>query len=101
MKIVQKPKSGFLLELEALKDLSDNYLFISLIDSFTSGGKLIMVLEFPGLNWFNLYDFIYYNGPCDSLGCQKVMRQIVDGLTYMRSKNYVHNDVKGIRATKK
>jgi Protein kinase domain len=84
------------LEIEMMRKIKHTNI-ITLIDHFTlKDGGWIIVMEWLGKDWMDLYDYIEYYGPVIEYHTKQIFKQLVDVLEFMHGLGYSHNDIKGI-----
>jgi hypothetical protein len=60
------------------------------------GNRFIIVMEYLGDQWTDLYDFIEQHGPLREPMARTIFRSVVDTIQRMHSLGFSHNDIKGI-----
>ena len=64
-------------------------------EHFEIGTRFIIVIEYLGEDWIDLYDYIEYYGPVKETHAKDIFRQVVEAVNYMHELGYCHNDIKG------
>lgn len=83
------------LEIETLQNFRHENI-INLYDYFSLGeNEWILVMEYLGSDWIDLYDYIEYYGPVNEEHTKHIFRQVLDVIEFMHQKGYSHNDIKG------
>jgi serine/threonine protein kinase len=81
--------------VQAMRVLSRDRI-VSVVEYFrTSDGEWAVVMEYLGDEWVDLYVYTEIHGVFDDTEARDVFRQVVDVVTDIFSKGYIHNDVKG------
>jgi serine/threonine protein kinase len=68
---------------------------IQYYDHYQIGNRFIIIMEYLGDNWTDLYDFIEQHGPLNESMARAIFRSVVEILQKMHSLGYSHNDIKG------
>lgn len=70
---------------------------VEYIEHFHLGsGKYVIVMEYLGEEWCDLYDYIENHGPVREDHAKEIFGQIVRSVEYMHWLGFLHNDIKGI-----
>ncbi|KAJ3014468.1 hypothetical protein HKX48_005127 [Thoreauomyces humboldtii] len=67
---------------------------IRLLGFYNMDPKFVIVMEYLGEDWVDLYDYIEEFGPVDEEGCREIFGQVVRAVEYLHWIGYVHNDIK-------
>lgn len=68
---------------------------IRYIEHYSMDPRFVIVMEYLGEEWVDLYDYIEMFGPVDEEVAVDIFGQIVETVQYMHWMGYVHNDIKG------
>jgi hypothetical protein len=84
------------LEIETMQKLKHQNIMI-LYDYFSldGGNEWILVLEYLGKDWMDLYDYIETFGPVNEEDTKIIFSHVLDALEFMHKHGYSHNDIKG------
>jgi len=88
---VDEMKAKVLSEARILKNLSHPNI-IKLHDIFENDRELCLVMEL--VDGGELFDYLVDNGPCSEPTARCIMRQLLQALQYLHSRNIVHRDLK-------
>ena len=58
-------------------------------------GKFVIIMEYLGEDWCDLYDYIENYGPVKEEHTREIFSQVVSSVEYMHWLGYLHNDIKG------
>ena len=61
-----------------------------------ASGNYIIVMEYLGSEWIDLYDYIEMHGPVREDYAKEIFKQVVETVEFLHEKGYSHNDIKGI-----
>jgi len=86
-----KHSSNLESEISIMKSLSHPNV-ISLIDILYTTNHIYLILEYA--NCGDLHDYIRQKGKLTETQVKKLMKQLVDGLNFIHSKNLAHRDLK-------
>ncbi|KAJ3100886.1 hypothetical protein HDU97_001876 [Phlyctochytrium planicorne] len=75
-----------------LKSKSQN--IIKYLEHFELNGKYIIVMEYLGEDWVDLYDYIEIYGPVREDITAEIFGQVVNTILYLYKKGFHHNDIK-------
>eukprot|EP00842_Homolaphlyctis_polyrhiza_P005356 jgi/Hompol1/5821/HPOL_004752-RA len=67
---------------------------IKYFDHFEFGNEFIIVMEYLGQEWIDLYDYIEIYGPVNETHSRQIFRQVVETILEMHAMGYCHNDIK-------
>ncbi|KAJ3075556.1 hypothetical protein HDU99_001510 [Rhizoclosmatium hyalinum] len=67
---------------------------INYYEHFELNGKFMIIMEYMGENWIDLYDYIEEYGPVREDISMEIFRSIVETLVFLHSIGYYHNDIK-------
>ncbi|KAJ3383819.1 hypothetical protein HDU84_003387 [Entophlyctis sp. JEL0112] len=67
---------------------------IKYYEHFELDGKFMIIMEYLGENWVDLYDFIEMFGPVKEDVSLEIFKRIVETLIDLHSLGYYHNDIK-------
>ena len=84
-------KEKILAEARILKTLSHPNI-IKYWDMFETERELCLVMEL--VDGGELFDYLVDNGPCSEPDARCIMRQLLQALQYLHSRNIVHRDLK-------
>ncbi|KAJ3110258.1 hypothetical protein HDU96_006761 [Phlyctochytrium bullatum] len=84
------------LEIDLMKKfaLDPHPNIIRYYEHFELNGKYIIVMEYLGEDWVDLYDYIEMYGPVREDITAEIFRKVVDTILYLFKKGYHHNDIK-------
>ncbi len=84
-------------EISMMKMFSDLKLgnVIEYYTHFEVGERYIIVMEYLGQDWIDLYDFIEFFGPVTEKTTTTIFKSICKTIETMHSMGYSHNDIKG------
>jgi serine/threonine protein kinase len=68
---------------------------INYFEHFKIGQRYIIIMEYLGENWIDLYDFIEIYGPVKEQTSRKIFKKVVKVISDMHVLGFSHNDVKG------
>lgn len=68
---------------------------ITYLDHFKAGERFMIVMEYLGEEWSDLYDFIEARGPVEEFAGRKIFMSIVEVVVRMYDLGFSHNDIKG------
>lgn len=69
---------------------------VEYIEHFHLGaGKYVIVMEYLGEEWCDLYDYIENHGPVREDHAREIFDQIVISIERMHWLGFLHNDIKG------
>jgi serine/threonine protein kinase len=68
---------------------------IQYIEHFEICGKYIIIMEFMGDDWVDLYDYIEIFGPVREDHAKEIFTKVVKTVTYLHDMGFCHNDIKG------
>lgn len=75
---------------------------IEYIEHFHLGsGKYVIVMEYLGTDWCDLYEYIENYGPVKEDHAKEIFGDIVESIEHMHTLGFLHNDIKGISITDK
>jgi serine/threonine protein kinase len=69
---------------------------IQYYDHFEMGTKYVIVMEYLGEDWVDLYDYIEMFGPVNEIEALEIFKNVVDIILFFYRKDLIHNDIKGI-----
>ncbi|KAJ3087031.1 ATP-dependent Lon protease pim1 [Quaeritorhiza haematococci] len=67
---------------------------IRYIEHFEFGGRFVIVMEYLGQDWVDLYDYIELYGPVPEDDSREIFQQVVEIIEGLHLMGYSHNDVK-------
>ncbi|KAJ3381045.1 hypothetical protein HDU92_005604 [Lobulomyces angularis] len=67
---------------------------IKFIEYFEMSGKYIIVMEYMGEDWVDLYDYIEMFGPVPQNDSKDIFKSVVQTIDYLHNLGYCHNDIK-------
>lgn len=84
------------LEIKIMSQLAnDNYSgVIKYIEHFSYGSKFIIVMEYLGQDWIDLYDYVELYGPVEERVARDIFYHILSAVDYLHWSGYTHNDIK-------
>ncbi|KAJ3291853.1 hypothetical protein HK104_005772 [Borealophlyctis nickersoniae] len=84
------------LEIHLLRMLPPHPNIISYFEhfSFAGGAKWVIVMEYLGEEWVDLYDFVEMFGPVEESIAREVFTEVVRVVEYLHWMGYCHNDIK-------
>lgn len=68
-------------------------------EHFEMAGNYIIVMDYMGEEWVDLYDYIEMFGPVNERHSREIFRRVVETLQILHGMGYCHNDIKGINKT--
>jgi hypothetical protein len=68
---------------------------IGYIEHFDMAGKYIIIMQYMGTDWMDLYDYIETFGPVVEKHTREIFSRVVNTIDYMHNLGYCHNDIKG------
>lgn len=68
---------------------------IQYLDHYKIGKRYIIVMEYLGDQWVDLYDYIEMFGPLEESHAKAIFVSIMRIVQQMHSLGYSHNDIKG------
>jgi len=87
------------LEIHLMKNFSNeprlNGSIIKYIEHYEYPGRYIIVMEYLGEEWIDLYDYIEIFSPISERDTQFIFRQVMECLSCLHWLGYTHNDIKG------
>ena len=85
------------LEIHILKLLKkeNNPGIISYIDHFDLNTKFVIVMEYLGEDWVDLYDFVEIYGPVPEDVSIEIFGKVLSVVSFLHDRNMCHNDIKG------
>ena len=88
---IDEMQAKVLAEARILKNLSHPNI-IKLHDIFENEREICLVMEL--VDGGELFDYLVDNGPCSEPDARCIMRQLLQALQYLHSRNIVHRDLK-------
>ena len=88
---IEEMQAKVLAEARILKNLSHPNI-IKLHDIFENEREICLVMEL--VDGGELFDYLVDNGPCSEPDARCIMRQLLQALQYLHSRNIVHRDLK-------
>jgi serine/threonine protein kinase len=87
------------LEISMMKIFSDIKLknVIHYIEHYQVGERFIIIMEYLGDDWIDLYDFIELHGPVEESVATHIFKEVCETIQTMHSLGYSHNDIKGLK----
>ncbi|KAL2919362.1 hypothetical protein HK105_201005 [Polyrhizophydium stewartii] len=84
------------LEIYMMRVFTESQLpgLVRYIEHFEIGSRFIIVMEYLGQDWIDLYDYIEIYGPVNEQHTREIFQQVVQTVAYMHSLGYCHNDIK-------
>ncbi|KAJ3190585.1 hypothetical protein HK101_008581 [Irineochytrium annulatum] len=67
---------------------------ISYVEHFEVRDRYIIVMEYLGEDWVDLYDYIEMFGPVKEKDSIEIFKQVVETILYLYKKGFHHNDIK-------
>ncbi|TPX32130.1 hypothetical protein SmJEL517_g04701 [Synchytrium microbalum] len=67
---------------------------VKYIEHFEYNTRYIIVMEYLGEDWVDLYDYVEVHGPVREDHSREIFTQIVDAIEFLHKLGYSHNDVK-------
>ncbi|KAI9347708.1 kinase-like domain-containing protein [Obelidium mucronatum] len=67
---------------------------INYYEHFELNGKFMIIMEYMGENWVDLYDYIELHGPVREDVSLEIFKNIVETLVGLHGLGYYHNDIK-------
>jgi serine/threonine protein kinase len=83
------------LAIEAEKNPEDGNRFIKYLEHFELNGRFVIVMEYLGEGWVDLYDYIELYGPVKEDISLSIFKDVVRTVQYLHKVGYYHNDIKG------
>lgn len=86
------------LEIEIMKQFTakKQSSFIQLLDNFQlDEGRFVIVMEYLGSDWMDLYDYIELFGPVLESHSKSIFKKVLSAIEFMHENGYSHNDIKG------
>jgi serine/threonine protein kinase len=68
---------------------------IQSLEHFEIGKRFILVMEYLGSDWIDLYNYIEQNGQIPESTAITIFRSVVEIIREMHRAGYTHNDIKG------
>jgi serine/threonine protein kinase len=68
---------------------------IHYIEHFEVGTKFIIIMEYLGQDWVDLYDYIELFGPVNEQNSLAIFKSVVETVRFLHALGYCHNDIKG------
>jgi serine/threonine protein kinase len=68
---------------------------IEYVEHYQFGNRFLIVMEYLGDQWTDLYDFIEQHGPLPEPMARRIFRSVVETLVRMHALGFSHNDIKG------
>ncbi|TPX66473.1 hypothetical protein SpCBS45565_g04433 [Spizellomyces sp. 'palustris'] len=93
----RSPTGRIPLEVHIMRQFiaqGENPGIIRYIEHYCVESRFIIVMEYLGEEWVDLYDFIEMYGPVEEEVTKDIFGQIVETLQYVHWSGYVHNDIK-------
>lgn len=85
------------MEIHMMKLLkSKGRSVIQYVDHFEMDKDFIIIMEYLGQDWLDLYDYVENYGPVKESNTKAIFKQIVKSVDWMHSLGISHNDIKGI-----
>ena len=89
------------LEIHVMRQLATSHYpphpaIVRYIEHFEYQSKYIIVMEYLGEDWVDLYDYVELHGPVREDWSKEIFQQIVGAIEFLHSLGYCHNDVKGL-----
>ena len=81
--------------LEDAPGLAPHPNLIRYLEHYEMDGKFMIVMEYLGEEWIDLYDYVEIYGPVKERIAVELFRDIVETICYLHSKGFYHNDIKG------
>jgi hypothetical protein len=69
---------------------------IGYIEHFEMSGKYVIVMQYMGTDWMDLYDYIETFGPVIEKHTKEIFSRVVHTIDIMHNLGYCHNDIKGM-----
>ncbi|KAI8918040.1 kinase-like domain-containing protein, partial [Entophlyctis helioformis] len=84
------------LEIHMMRQFTarGNPHMIRYFEHFEINERFIIVMEYLGQDWMDLYDYIEMYGPVPEAHTRQIFRQVVDTIAGMHRLGYCHNDIK-------
>ncbi|TPX59951.1 hypothetical protein PhCBS80983_g02100 [Powellomyces hirtus] len=67
---------------------------IRYIDFYNMDPQFVIVMEYLGEDWVDLYDYVEEFGPVELDKCRHIFGQVVETVEYLHWTGFVHNDIK-------
>jgi serine/threonine protein kinase len=85
------------LEIAMMKKFAEMEMkeTVQYIEHFEIGKRYIIIMEYLGDDWIDLYDFIEIYGPVHEADVRIIFRSVVETIQKMHRLGYCHNDIKG------
>ena len=68
---------------------------IKYYEHFEIGDRFIIMMEYLGQDWIDLYDYIETYGPLDEGIAKIIFKSVANVVSKMHHLGYTHNDIKG------
>ena len=72
-----------------------NASFIQYHEHFELNGRFIIVMEYLGDGWIDLYDYVEIYGPVNEETSVEIFRRVTETVLALHEIGYYHNDMKG------
>ncbi|KAJ3350089.1 hypothetical protein HDU91_006296, partial [Kappamyces sp. JEL0680] len=84
------------LEINMMKTFTDLHLnhVIQYHEHYAMGQRYIIIMEYLGQDWIDLYDYIEFFGPVEEATACKIFKSVCETIQKMHSLGYSHNDIK-------
>ncbi|KAJ3417600.1 hypothetical protein HDV05_000057 [Chytridiales sp. JEL 0842] len=82
------------LALEAEENPEEGNKFIKYFEHFELNGRFVIVMEYLGDGWVDLYDYIELYGPVKEDIALSIFKDVVKTVQYLHKVGYYHNDIK-------
>ena len=83
------------MEITVMKNLANNDSFVHICDNFVMSDYHVIVMEYLGADWIDLYDYIETFSPLSEVTSLGIFTKVLDGVLFMHSQGICHNDIKG------
>ncbi|KAI8825072.1 kinase-like domain-containing protein [Fimicolochytrium jonesii] len=91
-------KRRYPLEIHVMRKFKDECPshsgIIKFIEYYNMDPQFVIVMEYLGEDWIDLYDYIEAYGPINEEHCKDIFGQILETVEFMHWNGYVHNDLK-------
>jgi serine/threonine protein kinase len=68
---------------------------IQYYEHFEIGKRFIIIMEYLGDEWIDLYDYIEFYGPVPEISSVQIFQSVVETIQKLHHLGYTHNDIKG------
>lgn len=84
------------LEISMMQQFNGLTGVIEYVEHYQIGARFIIVMEYLGSEWIDLYDYIEIFGPVGEQRAISIFKKVVKIIQMIHGLGYCHNDIKGI-----